>query len=252
MAYPTAQRRDPYPFWLILNLLSLDAPLVALLWQQLTADAFHVRPSPSGRILLALAVWSIYLLDRILDVRSKSLPSEPARHRFTREHLRSMAALLTACVLVGGLMALNADRPILFVGLAMGSAVMAYFLAVHAAHLRFPKPVAVAMIFASGVAAGPWFRTSFDPAVLYAATAFGALCWANLELIDIVEGVSQTGLYPIRCAGIALLAAWSPLALPILLSLGGLFALYLLRSPLPSEALRVLADAALLLPIVFV
>ena len=53
--------------WLWPNLLSLDAPVVALLWQILFARCFHARVELLPSILLVLAVWLIYAADRTID-----------------------------------------------------------------------------------------------------------------------------------------------------------------------------------------
>ena len=53
--------------WLWPNLLSLDAPIVALLWQILFARCFHARVETLPSVLLVLAVWLIYAADRTLD-----------------------------------------------------------------------------------------------------------------------------------------------------------------------------------------
>jgi len=58
------------PFWSWLNILSLDAPLIAVLWQALLARTFHIPLRPSGRLALGLTVWAIYLADRVLDART--------------------------------------------------------------------------------------------------------------------------------------------------------------------------------------
>jgi hypothetical protein len=97
-----ASEEDSPPLWLWPNLLSLDAPLVAVPWKWFLAYRFSLPLRPAWRIVLGLTVWVIYLLDRLLDVR-KSLSvneraREPARHRFYRRHSRFMAALLVLTV----------------------------------------------------------------------------------------------------------------------------------------------------------
>src|SRR3954470_10299451 len=71
------------PWWLWLNVLSLDAPLVAVLWQAALAKVHHLAVMPGLHISLFLAVWLIYLVDRVLDgfsMRHSSLVS--IRHAF--------------------------------------------------------------------------------------------------------------------------------------------------------------------------
>jgi hypothetical protein len=47
------------PWWLWPNVLSLDAPLVAVLWQAALAKVHHVAIMPGLHVALFLAVWLI-------------------------------------------------------------------------------------------------------------------------------------------------------------------------------------------------
>ena len=58
--------------WLWPNLLSLDAPAVALLWQIFFARCFHAKLEPLPSVLLVLAVWLIYAADRTIDAWTDS------------------------------------------------------------------------------------------------------------------------------------------------------------------------------------
>ena len=49
------------------NVLSLDAPLVVLFWQEIIASALKVDLSVSHRIVLTLSVWLSYSADRFLE-----------------------------------------------------------------------------------------------------------------------------------------------------------------------------------------
>ena len=66
---PSKSEEHSPPLWLWPNLLSLDAPLVAVLWQSFLAYRFSLPLRLSGCLALGLTVWSIYLLDRLLDAR---------------------------------------------------------------------------------------------------------------------------------------------------------------------------------------
>src|SRR5580693_4601800 len=82
--------------WLWPNLLSLDAPIVALLWQILFARCFHARVGFLPSLLLVLAVWLIYAADRTLDaLRGVTWSGTAAlpRHEFYRRHWRALLPL---------------------------------------------------------------------------------------------------------------------------------------------------------------
>jgi len=64
------------------NLLSLDAPLVAALWQILFVRCFRAPEDPLPAALLVSAVWLIYSADRMLDAW-RGTGGRP-RHEFYR------------------------------------------------------------------------------------------------------------------------------------------------------------------------
>ncbi len=80
--------------WLLPNLLSLDAPIIAIIWQSLLANYASLPLRLTGRIVLGLTVWSIYIADRLLDVRQPAGLNESPRHRFYRAHRRLAAVFL--------------------------------------------------------------------------------------------------------------------------------------------------------------
>lgn len=94
---------DRTPPWQWLSCLCLDAPLVAVSWSLLLGIRLGGPLSPLPHLGLGLAVWAVYLFDRIYDTRpSVSPPRSTERHRFARRHRRWMAALLVLAV-AGGL-----------------------------------------------------------------------------------------------------------------------------------------------------
>lgn len=74
------------PFWLLPNLLSLDAPLVAVVWMWMLAHSMRVEyVDVASFVLLPAAVWVVYVLDRIRDVKKGVHPlagEMPWRHSF--------------------------------------------------------------------------------------------------------------------------------------------------------------------------
>ena len=75
------------PWWLWLNVMSLDAPLVAVLWQAALARAHKVTLMPAVHLVLFLAVWVIYMLDRVLDGFSMPQAAKlSVRHDFYRRN----------------------------------------------------------------------------------------------------------------------------------------------------------------------
>lgn len=180
------RRRDDRAFtWL--NLVCLDAPLVAVAWQSLFAREFHVPLRFSARLVLFLTAWVIYLADRLAD--SFSVPPDAvlsARQKFCAAHRRWFILLFvllslanTVCVL------LFIDRRTFFRGGIVSLFIVSYLAVNHfAVHLwrRIPvKEIAIGFFFALGVVAAvhglDW----------QSVTAFGALCSLNCLSISVWE-----------------------------------------------------------------
>ena len=90
--YVSEVRSSRRPLWLWPNLLSLDAPLIAVLWLQLFAVSLHVQLEAAVSLALALVVWLIYVGDRLADGWNANLRAAlTARHRFHRLHRRSLS-----------------------------------------------------------------------------------------------------------------------------------------------------------------
>jgi len=176
------------PTWLWPNLLSLDAPIVALIWQLLFARSFHVRVPWPATLLLAACVWMIYVADRLLD----SLTCQPhtARHLFHRSHFSSFVLGLGLCILASlALLLTKVDAGVRAAGLPMTAAMAAYFALVHAAPAAWqkywPKELAVAILFALGTCLPVYAEApAAGPAMLPSLALFANVCWMNAVAID--------------------------------------------------------------------
>ena len=252
------------PAWLWPNLLSLDAPAIAVLWQLLFARCLHAPATPAGAAVLFLCTWIVYAGDRILDSLGPPAATETARHRFARAHRRAILpamAVVSIAVLWLALTRLEAD--LLRSYLLLVAAVSAYLLVVHAAPapLRrlWPKEFAVAVFFAAGIcllvwSGGQWLHA--ETLAFYFGMA--AILWINTRGIESWE--SRRPARHLRALAIALsvLAAIGALALPqkplaaaLALSALLLAVLDTRAHRLSRGAVRVLADAALLTPLLF-
>jgi hypothetical protein len=119
------------PWWLWLNVLSLDAPLVAVLWQAALARVSGVALPDGCHLALGLAVWVIYILDRVLDSYSTSPQSvTTVRHAFYRRYRWVfILGVLPAAVAALGWTALTAvPEGILWRGVGLAFIVGMYLL----------------------------------------------------------------------------------------------------------------------------
>jgi hypothetical protein len=86
---PPRMPEERKPWWLWPNVLSLDAPLVAVAWLYMFARAWQVNYLGwQAYLALGLGVWVIYVCDRLLDVRVRDEgdPTLGSRHEFHRRH----------------------------------------------------------------------------------------------------------------------------------------------------------------------
>jgi hypothetical protein len=245
--------------WLWPNLLSLDAPLVAVLWQALFIRCFHAASPGRGQalapVLLVSAVWLIYTADRALDAW-RGVCMRP-RHEFYRRHWRGILPIWALVLAATSWLAwTELPRQVFERGAWIGGAVMVYFAAVHGSNCKWPKEAAVAIIFALGASLAAWTQVETRADVL-TVILFSSLCWINCVGIEQwEEGQCRLPIGVLAgCIGLAAIlmlfherpilasAEASSAAAFVLLDRG--------RLKLSADALRVLADAALLSPIFF-
>jgi hypothetical protein len=240
------------PVWLWLSLLSLDAPLVALVWQDFLARCYSVPLRPPARIALGLTVWAIYLSDRLLDIRRAPSGAETARHEFYRRH-RSLAQVLLGCILLTDLMVTIGwvRFVILEHGLFVAAGIAFYLAAFPLARLGGVawKKLIAGMLFTAGV-----FLIATTAAVpLWPLASFCALCLGNLLLVESWERHETASRAWLWMAALFLvcLPGQSQWFHAVAASAAGLAALARWGGRISVDARCVLADAVLLSPFLF-
>lgn len=265
------------PWWLWPNLLSLDAPLIAVLWLNLFAAAGHIRLSPLLAVALGLVVWLIYVGDRLLDgLQGDPRTTLSARHQFYSQHRNVVSCLLLAGFIATCWVCLQLNSRILEQGTLLTLVVAAYFVVVHrtAWSWRFPKEIFVALVFGIGTVFPAWsYAKPPSLAMGIDLVLFTAICWINLVLIEHAEWVAlrhsrsdtphpstiTAGRYltavAVTVACVTVLAAWLSgveaqqwILLSIAMSALALAGVGHYRRQLSINVVRVLADAAMLTP----
>ena len=269
------------PLWLWWNILSIDAPVVAVVWAALFARLSGIRFPVGEAAALALSVWIIYTSDRLLDGwHAGNRATLQARHLFCDRHRSALAALVIAAgALVLWLMADAAFLAEVRAGLKLGVILVLYMAGIHAGRARIarflPKEISVGFLFALGVTLPIWsLSPRFPWHESLAWGFFGLLCSLNCLFIEHWEnyreglGWRQPPHRFVRWAGprINLLAAavvvgafaacLAPLAdlasqtALVAVGTGALLILFLncAKARFSTPALRVLADIALLAP----
>lgn len=226
---------------------------MALLWQILFARCFHADVPAAAAALLVLAVWLIYAADRVFDARGGSkLP----RHEFYRRHWRTVLPVWTAAFAFAVWLAwTRLPAPLFQRGAVIGAAVALYLGVVHAVRRAWPKELAVAILFALGATVVAW-NAVHSTADVEVIILFSCLCWINCMAIEHWE--HRRLHWPIGIAAflVAAAAAFTCAHRPLLsgAEMASALAFVFLdfrRRRLSADALRVLADVALLTPVFF-
>ena len=264
---------QPVPWWLYPQVLSLDAPAIAVAWQWLFAKAFDVAITPWVLVVTASCVWMIYCADHVLDVRGGAIYS--ARHRFVERHFRKFVAAFGIVFAAGAVASSRLSAAIWCGGVGVTAVVCLYALVVHAGGDRvrryWPKEFVIATVFAAGSSVATWTAGEAAQRAWPAIALFAALCTLNCTAVDCWEWEVNRVIsrYPHRFTRwvarhfeavailvmtCAVLDAWSSPNRAVLAILGStvlLIAIGRVRTSVSPEAARLLADVALLTPLLF-
>lgn len=179
----TAQRAVP-AVWL--NLVCLDAPLVAIAWLWLFATAFHVTVRPVNCAALFLTAWLIYLADRLADSCSLSKHAPRSlRHEFCLRHRPIWIAGLTVIAVADAVLIWNRLGPATFLaGAIVGTLALVHLALNFSLGGAWPplplKEAAVGSLFAAGtlVALFP-LSAPITRTLVSSAITFGLVCTLN-------------------------------------------------------------------------
>ncbi|TWU65131.1 hypothetical protein V7x_06770 [Crateriforma conspicua] len=149
---------------LVLNVTSLDAPIVAVVWfvvltceNDHSANIFSVanRKDIATGLVLAMTVWLIYCGDRLLDSFRSGAAVRTARHRFSRRNWRLLLLVWTTVFGIDAVVAtIYLPSAVQLFGVVLALAVGLYLLWVHAfrrrSAMQWKEPI-VGILFAAGV-----------------------------------------------------------------------------------------------------
>ncbi len=270
------------PIWLWPNLLGLDSPAVAVCWQLLFARVFDTAFPIVLHVILGLSVWCIYLADRLYDtIRTDESVAGTDRHIFTRRHFKPLAvALCLASVVNLGLIILFVPKNLIISGLITASLLGIYY----AIRLKggakiaslIPREILCGMLFSLGCVITPHAYATPGTADLQfwlSAALFGLVCSASCILISIWEreedlaasdhSLATASPQIVRHIGAAItligvcslaLAFYGPWKIRAAVAIAACaqgIALHF-DDRLSKSTLRVLGDAVLLTPLIFV
>ncbi len=272
------------PLWLWPNLLSLDAPAVALAWFFMFERTWRMYVPWNAALALGLAVWGLYVLDRIIDL--KLLPEGDSRlglrHGFHRRWLPWAGWLALGALLASaGLAGFTMPREIVHYGKIVLVMVVAFFvLTVFSSQEReIPvfRNIVAGITFGYGTAMAVHvyvflYEPTQSPLVLLITPemiAFAFLCVLNISAIHFWENSRRTAdpergaendlslTLPLTVLGAACLvfafrdpnSTTRPFFYAVLISTALLYVLNRQREKFSLDALRVLADVAMIAPL---
>ena len=268
-----------HPYWLIPNLISLDAPIVALVWAWIFSETWRVQwVDQKVFYVLPSIVWMIYILDRFIDNHtSKGERAKfSSRHAYHHEHWGKLKLLLFSLGGFSAAMILMLPKGIFWHVIPIIVLVCVYFFIAlfegqGSARSNLFKNTIAGYTFSYGVAMGIYF---FRPSVYSIELIwnkemflFGVLCICNITAIDFWEASRASkereikGYYEfmltvplfLLVTGSLCLAVVGdnyarPFYITVMLSAGLLQLVNRYRSRFSLDALRALDDAALIAP----
>lgn len=260
------------PLWAWPTALSLDAPLIAGLWQWLFHHSFGVIITWPQITALALSVWLIYVADRLLDgLQLDAQKPHSFRHALYARHRRNFALLwLAGLCLTTALVVTQLSPVAIRLGLCLGALVAVYGVGVHLLKpfANFSKELQIGLVFALGTGLFVWLESPGLQLAL-ATLLLAGLCSLNCLLIakwerkldkaqqqaTMLETPALGDKLELLLLGLAALSSALFPVLPVTLCLAvaaasmGLWGLERYAASMSEQARRVAADAALLTPL---
>lgn len=280
---PASQHDTHIPnIWAWPNLIGLDSPIAAICWQAMFARISGVDLPWFIHLILGFSTWCIYLADRISDVIRAPQPALTSRHRFTQNHFRKLISLLIIISICNlALISRFLPHKLLIYGITTLGLVGIYYL-IRFTRLRkiitlIPREIICGMLFSIGCTIAPYAYASNawnqNPTLFIPVIMFGCVCSVSCILISAWEkeadflsadpSIATTHSYFIPhlattltslaavSFGLAFIFHWQAM---ISITTSTIALGYALRnenriSPLN---LRILADAVLLSPLIFI
>jgi hypothetical protein len=270
------------PFWLYPNLLSLDAPLVAMAWLYVFSKTWRLGYHPwEAYACLALAVWAIHVADHLLDVSMHGVASATLakHHPFHHRHRLGFFIAMIVAVLVAMALVLTKMPMTIYKPLLMGCLLVAGFFGLsmlssqESQEVPHTRNVLAGLAFAFGTAMMAhlyrWEYGMFDLLASREFVCFAVLCILNISAIGLWEHAARSAdletsaadelalTLPLTLLGGASLMfalmdnvqATRPFFYTILTGSALLYILNRMRSQFPMDTLRVLAHVALIAPV---
>lgn len=177
--------------------LSFPVVLGAVLSNRMAARLSDVEPVHwATPIVLALSVFIIYAIDRLLDVHKPEQPLTP-RHLFHRQHSVLLWQVVAGATLLAAVLVFFLPAPVVKFGIALAGICAMYVLAVYrlpTGHaLRQLKEPMIALLYSVGVWGSVWVqRPQVSGIEIAEFLMFLGIALQNLILFDVMEHLEHT------------------------------------------------------------
>jgi hypothetical protein len=273
MAADVLDREGAFRWWFLPSWLGLDAPCVVSTWTWATSRALGVPMSIRPAAAMFLVVWSIYLSDRLVDVaRCTDWSRATGRLRFGRRHRPALLACLGVCVVgLAAIVACGLPRDVLlrgvFVAVALTIHVVAFVMPVVFREKLPGKEFGVGLFFALGTYACLGYVPGMTPLLAWIGVVVAFNCLviaardADSDRANDPGGASRwwrtmkrdlfgAGIALAITAGVsAVVSGQAAFHVAVAAALLGLTVLHRRSERLSGDAVRALADYAILTPL---
>jgi hypothetical protein len=243
---------------MFLNVLALDAPIVAIVWQHFLAENFKIVISTSETASLFFTVWFIYLLDHFFDSLKGFYTTQ--RHLFVARNQKITIVMMLFTFTTSIYLCFTLSKTLILGGLILVIFICIYLLLVHASIASIKirnncKELLVGIGFGTGVAL-PVIISNIEIEIwLPAVLLFCLLCWLNCRMIDIWESnrnsLSKIDLVLISFVFFLMCICQTPILITAAITIICLFQINKFAGSKKPEISRVLADVSLLSPLIF-
>lgn len=188
--------------------LSLPVVLGAVFSNRMAARLSDVEPVHwATPVVLALVVFIIYTVDRLLDVRKPMQPLT-ARHAFHRQHAPQLRYVVGGAAGLALILTFFLPAPVVWFGIVLGLICAVYVGAVYRLPARHPalllKEPLVALLYSAGVWGSVWVQRETISAVDVAeGLMFTTVALQNLLLFALMERREPGG-----ATAFSLVSAW--------------------------------------------
>lgn len=200
-------------FFKTLHFLSVDVVLGACLFQCLLTTIFLPGQCPPLMVILALAfaVWTIYLVDRLIDNQKPILNS--AIHDFHLRHTFKIKCLIVGNFLILSSIIIYLPKYLIFNGILIGFFIIAYWaLMIYGFfdRIKFIKEISTAIIYSTGIFLYVYLNEWEGPFVILILMTFlfFLLVLQNLVLFTLLSNSGMKGEWILKVIEVFFICLW--------------------------------------------